>query len=53
MIPWSNVWEAGTGGRAIEFADNGYKVGQKFYSAASHDLFFFFFFFFLFRPPHL
>ena len=26
MIPWSNVWEAGTGGRAIEFADEGYKV---------------------------
>ena len=26
VIPWANVWESGTGGRAIEFADADYKV---------------------------
>ena len=51
MIPWSNVWETGTGGRAIEFADDGYKVGKKFYSAACHDLFVCLFLF-DFRSPH-
>ena len=28
VIPWANVWERGTGGRAIEFADAGYKVRE-------------------------
>ena len=29
VIPWANVWERGTGGRAIEFADAGYKVREN------------------------